>query len=113
MRNICTLVTTLALVSAARAESWRLVELPQPPSGWSVSAQAINVRGQIAGGYFNFSSGDFSSGAFFFDGRSWIDLGTLGGTNSFAYGLNNRGDVVGYADTAVATECYPSWDGGE
>jgi probable HAF family extracellular repeat protein len=42
------------------------------------------------------------------------DLGTLGGTNSVAYGINNAGQVVGGADTAGdATEDAFLYSGGK
>ncbi|HVT74365.1 MAG TPA: hypothetical protein VHD61_14610 [Lacunisphaera sp.] len=55
------------------------------------NARAINTAGLIVG-----DSGDGSSvsHAVFFDG-TWHDLGTLGGTSSYAYGVNAAGTIVG------------------
>jgi probable HAF family extracellular repeat protein len=35
-----------------------------------------------------------------------IDLGTLGGTNSSGFGLNNRGQVTGYSDILSDSEAH-------
>ena len=41
----------------------------------------------------------YSAHAFLYSGGSMQDLGTLpGGTTSYAYGINDNGQVVGYAD---------------
>ena len=40
------------------------------------------------------------------------DLGTLGGTQSFAYGINNSGQVVGYSDTSSGNQHAFLYSGG-
>jgi probable HAF family extracellular repeat protein len=37
---------------------------------------------------------------------SVTDLGTLGGTTSFAYGINTGGTIVGQADTVSASHAF-------
>ena len=46
-------------------------------------------------------TGGENSHAFLYDSTNGMkDLGTLGGTNSYAYSINDSGQVVGYSDTA-------------
>jgi probable HAF family extracellular repeat protein len=58
-------------------------------------ANAINSLGQIAG--FSSTSDNSATHAVIWDGKGGIvDLGTLsGGINSYAYGINVQGAVVG------------------
>ena len=44
--------------------------------------------------------GDTTSHAFLYSGWNMTDLGTLGGTWSLAYGINDSGQVVGWVTTA-------------
>ncbi len=43
---------------------------------------------------------NITSQAFLYDGQSLLDLGTLGGESSYAYGINDLGQVVGSFMTA-------------
>ena len=51
----------------------------------------------------------FVSGSGGMMGRMNVDLGTLGGTNSVAYCLNNAGTVVGMAEMTNGDPATPSW----
>jgi probable HAF family extracellular repeat protein len=66
------------------------------------TATGINDRGQVVG-YSSHSLDDhglFVPHAFLWTQETGLkDLGTLGGLSSFAYAINDRGEIVGNADT--------------
>ena len=62
------------------------------------TASAINNSGQIAGGTCANDCNEFH--ATLIDRRSLADYGTFGGPGSLAFGINDRGEVVGQSDTA-------------
>lgn len=72
-------------------------------------AYAINSTGQVAGVSATSSSGN-AFHAFVTDanGLGMRDLGTLGGDTSYGYGINDSGQVVGYASTSVAHHAFIS-----
>jgi probable HAF family extracellular repeat protein len=41
--------------------------------------------------------GNASNHAFLYSGGSMIDLGTLGGNESFGFGINDFGQITGYS----------------
>lgn len=72
------------------------------PGGNTSFAYAINNSGQIAGD--SLTSDPSVTHAFLFASGHMQDLGTLGGSQSNAFGMNNSGQVVGlaYASNGVA-----------
>ncbi len=70
-----------------------------------VSPQGINATGQVA---FYGSTPD-GNRAFFYDGVTIQELGTLGGRDAFAGALNGSGQVVGAARTANGNLHAFSW----
>jgi probable HAF family extracellular repeat protein len=70
----------------------------QQLTGW-ISAQAVNNAGQVVGCAWP-ASGNYTH-AFLYSGGQMQDLGTLpGDVKSFAYGLNNAGQVVGQSESS-------------
>jgi probable HAF family extracellular repeat protein len=81
------------------------IALPTLPGYQESEAHAISSRGEVAGRSFNTNpgTGRASSRAVHWrrqgDSFAAVDLGTLGGAGSVAYDINNRGEIVGAAQT--------------
>jgi probable HAF family extracellular repeat protein len=78
-------------------------------SGLYVGADQLNARGDAVG--FSQTAAGADHAFLWSDGRM-IDLGTLGGTNSYAWGVNDRGDVVGASETADGRRSAFLWQDG-
>lgn len=73
-----------------------------------ITPRAVNDSGQVAGS-FNIGGGSLISHAFITgpNGAGFTDLGAPDGSSSYAYDINNSGQVVGYYATKAAPGTSP------
>src|SRR5262249_25520412 len=90
--------------------------------GTDAMALLVNEQGQVVGdSYTNSNPSDYcgsnigfplTTGVFLWENGNMKDLGNLGGTCTFAFALNNRGQVVGASTTANDQAQHPFlWNG--
>ena len=94
--SLCRLTVEALEVRAVPA--YAVTDLGWLPGFASSYANALNEAGDIAGCQTT-SAG--VSHAFFWENGVMTDLGTLGGANSQAYGINDLDQVVGWAETGA------------
>jgi probable HAF family extracellular repeat protein len=96
------LAALLATVGSASSKpaGWRMVDLGTLGGrvAYASSADAINARGDVIGNSWNRSQS--RTRAFLWRGGRLIPLGTLGGGSSRANAINDRGQIVGWAETS-------------
>jgi probable HAF family extracellular repeat protein len=104
------------MVHAFRWEKGVMTELSAlPPGSWDQrrAAAAINSQGQIVGYSEVFPVNEMNYHAVRWDKDGITDLGTLpGGTESFAAGINEPGQIVGQTLTADGQFVAVLWDHG-
>ena len=71
-----------------------MIDLGTLPGDADSFAVQINLQGQVAG--YSCSGGCHAFA--WNERRGMIDLGTLGGTSSFVYAMNQKGEIAGTSD---------------
>src|SRR5215510_12404431 len=99
VRQVVKLAAFALLATPAFAQTYTVTDLgtlgPNSLGNYSV-ANSINGAGQIAGAS-SAPSTQMSDPAFLYSNGQMINLGTLGGEDGQARGINTSGQIVGYS----------------
>jgi len=111
-KTISGLIVGSLISSLSMAAPYTITDLGDLAESTSFGT-AINNNGLVVGNYvgvFDTTTGsvEFNSHAFTYDGVNFFDLGTLSPStstiNSFAYGVNDAGDVVGSSSADISSD---------
>ena len=90
----------------------RIAPLPAPHDAWSL-ALAVNNKGDVVGyGCSSLEFPGYSCRAFLANASGTRDLGTLGGLQSQARGINELGQIVGLSQRADGSTTAVIWENG-
>jgi len=90
-------ITLLAQIPS----SYTVAAVPPISGGAYCKVAAINNNGVVTG--FSYITGGHAH-AITYDGTTLVDLGTLGGNDSYGYAINNSNVVVGWSYNGSGTE---------
>jgi len=103
------LAIALLVPALAIAAPYDCTVLPAP--GFAAGASAVNNLGQVVGYSFLPDGSDIHAMLWQSDGTG-ADIGTLGGTESEAYAINDAGDIAGAGYDATQAQFAIVWRGG-
>jgi probable HAF family extracellular repeat protein len=106
--GFCT-ITDTAYISAFLFQDGQIID-NFDPLNFPTFARDINNSGQVVGS-FSVDITNYTYEAFLWQDGTATELGTLGGTNSEAYAVNDVGQVVGKAQTSTGDFHAFFWDG--
>lgn len=116
-KKIITLMLTLSALALGNGSAWAAWTVTDlgTLSDWGTStATAINNNGQVVGyastGEYSSTGLDINHAFIWSSSTGIVDLGVIGGssasTNSYAYGINDNGQVVGTSQISSDSNSY-------
>jgi probable HAF family extracellular repeat protein len=96
---LCVLIMSVLVCNVSQAITYKITDLGTCNGYLKSRAYGINASGQVVGKSYGIGYDDTLTHAFFYNGSTMTDLGTLGGSLSEANHINASGQVVGYSYT--------------
>ncbi len=98
-------IDELGMAEVFRLKSGQKIEWLGIYCSWD-DGELINNQGQVAGTYWYDLENRYLHGFVYNDNEGLVDIGTLGGSNTFVFAFNNQGQVTGKSDTSDNSADY-------